>query len=472
MVEILHYLNRFQKVTLDNWERQALSDYEGRDYTYADVASMIVKMNIAFESMGLAKGDKIAICGKNSVHWGAAFLSAAVYDAVAVPVRYGLSAASTLELCHHSDSSLLFTDVKTFTAMDLSKAGQLKAILNIDDFSCLWARNYSIKEAFDDADASFLQAYPEGLAKEDIRFGKEFLDSVEVINYANSQENSPRGIMLTGRNLSANIQFALETIKVSSGDRSISMLPLSQMYGLTFEFLFALCAGSHIFFLNRTPSPCMLKAVCAHVKPFILITVPQIIDKIVKNKVLPALDRPISRVLARIPVLNKLLYKSIGRRVLAMLGGRIREITIGGGLVDRQTEEILHKTGLPYSVGYGMNECAPLIAYTTHENSVFGSYGRAMDKYDEIRINSYVPDIIPGEIQVRGANVMAGYYKDPQANAAAFTDDGWLRTGEVGLMSRSADLFVVGEVVQEHRAVRLKPEPHLKIEHKVIMAAC
>ena len=344
MVEILHYLNRFQKVTLDNWERQALSDYEGRDYTYADVASMIVKMNIAFESMGLAKGDKIAICGKNSVHWGAAFLSAAVYDAVAVPVRYGLSAASTLELCHHSDSSLLFTDVKTFTAMDLSKAGQLKAILNIDDFSCLWARNYSIKEAFDDADASFLQVYPEGLAKEDIRFGKEFLDSVEVINYANSQENSPRGIMLTGRNLSANIQFAIETIKVSSGDRSISMLPLSQMYGLTFEFLFALCAGSHIFFLNRTPSPCMLKAVCAHVKPFILITVPQIIDKIVKNKVLPALDRPLSRVLARIPVLNKLLYKSIGRRVLAMLGGRIREITIGGGLVDRQTEVILHNS--------------------------------------------------------------------------------------------------------------------------------
>lgn len=470
MVEILHYLNRFQKVTLSGWERQAMSDFEGRDYTYADVASQIVRLNLAFKSAGLVKGDKVAICGKNSVHWGMAFLATAVYEAVAVPILYGMSPASATELCNHSDSSLLFTDVRTFTKIDLTEVRHLNAIINIEDFSCLWARDYSFKDAFDDAEAAFMREYPKGLSKEDIHFGKECLDDIEVINYANSAEGNPRGIMLTGRNLSANIQFALETIKVTGSDSSISMLPLAQMYGLTFEFLYALCGGSHIYFLNRTPSPCMLRAVCGHVKPYMLITVPQIMEKVMKSMVLPALERPAAKLLAKIPVLNKLFYRFLGHRVMAMLGGRIREITVGGAIIDRQLEEVMRATGLPFSAGYGMNECAPLIAYAPHDEAVAGSYGRAMEQYDEVRINSYVPDRIPGEIQVRGANVMAGYYNDPDADAAAFTEDGWLRTGDLGLMDRDGNIYVVGTVIHGH-AVRLKPQPHLKVKHEVVVAA-
>ena len=335
MVEILHYLNRFQKVTLDKWERQAMSDFEGRDFTYAEVAAEIVKMNLAFESAGILKGDKIAICGKNSAHWGMAFLSTAVYDAVAVPILYDFTPEAIIDLCNHSDSSLLFTDIRTFTKLDMDKAQQLKAVINIDDFSCVWAREDKCREALNSGQALLDKIYPGGLKKTDIHFGKDFLDSIEVINYTSGTTGSPKGIMLTGRNLSTNIQFALETIRVTYDDNSISMLPLAHMYGMTFEYLYTLCGGSHIYFVSRTPSPSMLMAVFSHVKPYILITVPLVMEKIIKGKVIPTLEKPAVKVITRIPLVNKLFYRMVGRKVLKALGGRVREIPIGGAPLNR-----------------------------------------------------------------------------------------------------------------------------------------
>ncbi|MBR0533216.1 MAG: AMP-binding protein [Bacteroidales bacterium] len=472
MVEILHYLNRFQKVTLDKWERQAMSDFEGRDYTYADVASQIVTMNLAFEAAGLEKGDKIAICGKNSAHWGMAFLSTAVYDAVAVPILYDFTPDAILDLCNHSDSSLLFTDVRTFTKLDLTRASQLKAIVNIDDFTCLWARKEDIRKAINGAGTMFGQKYPEGLRKEDVHFGKDFLDSIEVINYTSGTTGSPKGIMLTGRNLSTNIQFAIETIKVTYDDNSISMLPLAHMYGMTFEYLYTLCGGSHIYFVSRTPSPSMLMAVFSQVKPYILITVPLVMEKIIKGKVIPTLEKPAVKVITKIPVINKLFYKMVGRKVLAALGGRVREIPIGGAPLNRQVEETMRKIGLPYAVGYGMTECAPLVAYIPYNMAALGSCGRAMAKYGEVRIDSYVPDKVPGEIQVRGTNVMAGYYKNPEANAAAFTKDGWLRTGDLGVMDKDGNIFIKGRskcMILSSNGQNIYPE---EIEHLVNNLPC
>ena len=472
MVEILHYLNRFQKVTLDKWERQAMSDFEGRDFTYAEVAAEIVKMNLAFESAGILKGDKIAICGKNSAHWGMAFLSTAVYDAVAVPILYDFTPEAIIDLCNHSDSSLLFTDIRTFTKLDMDKAQQLKAVINIDDFSCVWAREDKCREALNSGQALLDKIYPGGLKKTDIHFGKDFLDSIEVINYTSGTTGSPKGIMLTGRNLSTNIQFALETIRVTYDDNSISMLPLAHMYGMTFEYLYTLCGGSHIYFVSRTPSPSMLMAVFSHVKPYILITVPLVMEKIIKGKVIPTLEKPAVKVITRIPLVNKLFYRMVGRKVLKALGGRVREIPIGGAPLNRQVEETMRKIGLPYAVGYGMTECAPLVAYVPYTMSALGSCGRAMSKYSEVRIDSYVPDKVPGEIQVRGTNVMAGYYKNPEANAAAFTEDGWLRTGDLGIMDREGNIFIKGRskcMILSSNGQNIYPE---EIEHLVNNLPC
>ena len=472
MVEILHYLNRFQKVTLDKWERQAMSDFEGRDYTYADVASQIVRMNLAFEAAGLEKGDKIAICGKNSAHWGMAFLSTAVYDAVAVPILYDFTPDAIMDLCNHSDSSLLFTDIRTFTKLDLTKASQLKAVVNIDDFTCLWARKEDIRKAVNSSESLFAAKYPDGLRKEDVHFGKDFLDSIEVINYTSGTTGSPKGIMLTGRNLSTNIQFAIETIKITYDDNSISMLPLAHMYGMTFEYLYTLCGGSHIYFVSRTPSPSVLMAVFSQVKPYILITVPLVMEKIIKGKVIPTLEKPLVKVITRIPGINKLFYKMVGRKVLAALGGKVREIPIGGAPLNRQVEETMRKIGLPYAVGYGMTECAPLVAYVPYNMAALGSCGRAMAKYGEVRIDSYVPDKVPGEIQVRGTNVMAGYYKNPEANAAAFTKDGWLRTGDLGVMDKDGNIFIKGRskcMILSSNGQNIYPE---EIEHLVNNLPC
>ncbi|MBR5736630.1 MAG: AMP-binding protein [Bacteroidales bacterium] len=472
MVEILHYLNRFQKVTLDKWERQAMSDFEGRDFTYAEVAAEIVKMNLAFESAGIEKGDKIAICGKNSAHWGMAFLSTAVYDAVAVPILYDFTPEAIIDLCNHSDSSLLFTDIRTFTKLDMDKAKLLRAVINIDDFTCLWAREERCGKALNGAEEAFHNKYPDGLKKDDVHFGKDFLDSIEVINYTSGTTGSPKGIMLTGRNLSTNIQFAIETIRVTYDDNSISMLPLAHMYGMTFEYLYTFCGGSHIFFVSRTPSPSMLMAVFSQVKPYILITVPLVMEKIIKGKVIPTLEKPAVKVITRIPLVNKLFYKIVGRKVLKALGGKVREIPIGGAPLNRQVEETMRKIGLPYAVGYGMTECAPLVAYVPYNMSALGSCGRAMSKYSEVRIDSYVPDKVPGEIQVRGTNVMAGYYKNPEANTAAFTEDGWLRTGDLGIMDREGNIFIKGRskcMILSSNGQNIYPE---EIEHLVNNLPC
>ena len=442
--DIKHYLTRFEEVTLAKWERQAMSDFSGRDYTYVEVASEILRLHIAFRDLGIGKGAHIAICGKNSAHWGMAFLAIVSYGAVAVPILYEFTPDSVMDLALHSECDVIFTDARTAARLPLEKAGRIRAIVGIDDYSCLWAPDSTAMTAVNSAEVRFNTAYPAGISKSDIHFAKDDLDSLEVINYTSGTTGDPKGIMLSGRNLSTSVQYATEAIRVTYDDDSISMLPLAHMYGMTIEFLYTLCGGSHVHFISKAPSPTVLMAAFSEIRPYVLVTVPLVIEKIIKGKVLPELEKPFARFLARIPGIRTLFYRMAGRKVLKSLGGRIREIPVGGAPLDRTVEETMKKIGLPYAVGYGMTECAPLLAYSPFDLAVVGSCGKPLSKYEDMRIDSPDPVNVAGEVQVRGTNVMMGYYKNPQADAGAFTEDGWLRTGDLGVMDADGNLFLKG----------------------------
>lgn len=470
--EIKHYLTRFEEVTLAKWERQAMSDFRGRDYTYVEVASQIMRLHLSFDSLGIAKGAHIALCGKNSAHWGMAFLAVVTYGAVAVPILYDFTPEAVMGLALHSECDLIFTDARTAAKLPLEKAGRLKAIVSIDDYSCLWAPDSEAMTAVNGAEVLFNTAYPAGIRKSDVHFAKDDLDSLEVINYTSGTTGDPKGIMLTGRNLSTNVQYALEAIKVTHDDDSISMLPLGHMYGMTFEFLYTFCGGSHVHFISKAPSPTVLMAAFSEIRPYILITVPLVIEKIIKGKVIPVLEKPAVRFLTAIPGIRKVFYRMVGRKVLNALGGRVREIPIGGAPLNRRVEEIMRKIGLPYAVGYGMTECAPLVAYSPFDKAVLGSCGQPISKYEDLRIDSPDPANVAGEVQVRGTNVMLGYYKNPEANAAAFTPDGWLKTGDLGVIDANGNVFLKGRskyMILTANGQNIYPE---EIEHLVNAMPC
>ena len=442
--EIKHYLTCFEEVTLAKWGRQAMSDFQGRDYTYVEVASHIMKLHLVFDGLGIDKGARIALHGKNSAHWGMAFLAVASYGAVAVPLLYDFTPDGVIDLANHSECDILFTDARTAAKISAEKRERLKAVINIENYSCLWAVSDREMTVINGAEVAFSTAYPTGIRQADVHFAKSSLDELEVINYTSGTTGAPKGIMLTGRNLSTNVQYAMETIKVTYEDDSISMLPLGHMYGMTFEFLYTFCGGSHVHFISKAPTPATLMSAFSRIRPYILITVPLVMEKIIRGKVIPTLEKPAVKVLTKIPGVNTLFYKMVGRKVLSALGGRIREIPIGGAPLNRKVEETMRKIRLPYSVGYGMTECAPLVAYSPFDKFVTGSCGRPISKYEDMRIDSSDPANVPGEVQVRGTNVMTGYYKNPEANAAAFTEDGWLRTGDLGVMDAGGNVFLKG----------------------------
>ena len=444
MKQLTHFLSRFEKVTFDKWELPAMSDYQGADFSYKEVATRIMTLHGIYEALGIEKREKIAVCGRNTANWGMAFLSVCTYRGVIVPLLHGFKPESLSGLINHSESRLFFTEAKIAEAMDKDATPDLKAIIDIDTFKCLWAREEGIKEAIDGAEDAFKARFPEGISKSDVHFACDEFDELEIINYTSGTTGDPKGIMLNGRSLSANIQFGIEFIPVHYSDTSISMLPLAHMYGLTFEFLYTLCGGSHVYFVGKAPSPTLLMKVFADVKPYILITVPLVTEKIIKGKVIPTLEKPAIRKITQIPVIGKMFYKFVGKKVIKALGGNIRMIPIGGAPLNRKVEEVMKLIGLPYAVGYGMTECGPLAAWVNAGEHAFGSCGRAMADYEEVRIDSYKPDSIPGEIQIKGMQVMMGYYKNPEAEKVAFTEDGWLRTGDLGIMDGDGNIFIKG----------------------------
>lgn len=438
-----HYLTRVENRLRRNWEKPALSDYRGATFTSSAVAEQFARLHLVFEGCGLKAGDRIALSGLNSAHWAMAFLGAATYRAVVVPILADFTNENIQTLTDHSESQILFTEPKKWADMDPQRLPNLRVAINIEDFTLLYAADAKYEAVFASLDERFAAAYPKGVQRDNLRLASDQLDDLAIINYTSGTTGSPKGIMLTHRNISSNIEFGLNNIAVPQDATMISMLPMAHMYGLAFEFLYPFCGGAHVTFLGKTPSPTVLMAAFSEVKPYILITVPLVMEKVFKGKVMPVLAKPVMRVLTKIPVLKGVIYKKIREQILSAFGSNVCMIVMGGAALNPEVEKVMRAAKIPYTVGYGMTECAPLVAYQHWTTFKPGSCGRIVT-LNEIRVNSNDPQRVVGELQVRGANVMIGYYKNEEATAAAFTEDGWLRTGDLGVVDAAGNIFIRG----------------------------
>lgn len=438
-----HYLSILQTSMREQWQKPALSDYKGATFTFADMATRIAKLHALFEVMEIQDGDKIALASKNCAHWAISFLAAATRRCVAVPILPDFAPETIAGLTLHSESVVLFTETRMWENMDQSTMPNLKAAINVDDFSLLYAADKAYVEAAEKIESSMPNVYGEEdkISVTDYKFSS--LDDLAIINYTSGTTSSPKGVMLTARNLSSNIEFGLRNIPVTNDDKIMSMLPLAHMYGMAFEFLYPLSGGAHVYFLGKTPTPTVLMQALADIKPYILITVPLVMEKIFKNKVMPTLNKPMMRILTSIPGVSNLIYGKVRATLLNTFGGNLRSIVLGGAAISLPVEKVMRKIRLPYTVGYGMTECAPLIGYSPWESFRLGSCGRAVDNV-VVRIDSEDPENKVGEIQVHGDNVMQGYFKNPEATAATFTEDGYLRTGDLGIIDRNGNIFIKG----------------------------
>ena len=439
-----HYLSIFKDTVRAKWEKPALSDYNGETYTFAHIATDIKRIHAIFAGLGVQPGDKVALAAKNSAHWAITFLATATYRAVIVPILNDFLPADIATLTDHSESVVLFTEAKMWENMPLDKMPKLKAAVNTDDFSALYSREEGLLESIIKDNEKHIPAIYNEMMKEsvtDYKIGD--LDDLAVINYTSGTTSSPKGVMLTSRNISSNIEFALNRIPVKEGDTLMSMLPMAHMYGMAFEFIYPLSGGAHVYFLGKTPTPTILLKALGDIKPYLFITVPLVLEKIFKGKVMPTLNKPVMRIATSIPGIRNLIYGKVRKTLLNTFGGNITSIVVGGAAINPQVEEVMRMVGLPYTVGYGMTECAPLIGYEPWETFCSGSAGRAVDNID-VRIDSADPTKVVGEIQVKGDNVMLGYYKNPEATAAVFTEDGYLRTGDLGIIDAQGNIFIRG----------------------------
>ena len=436
-----HYLSILQTTMRENWEKPVLSDYRGETFTFADMASQMARLHRIFEAAGVEAGDRVALAAKNSARWAMAFLSIATYRGVAVSILADFNPIDVAGLVNHSESKVLFIDPKIWESMNTIAMPELKAVINVEDYSpifCVEEISAAMKRASVQAE-SFSAAMKEAVTNYQI--GE--LDDLSIINYTSGTTSSPKGVMLSARNISSNIEFGLRNIPIQKGDQIMSMLPLAHMYGMAFEFLYPLCGGCHIYFLGKTPTPTILMQALADIKPYLLITVPLVLEKIFKGKVMPTLNKPVMRVLTSIPGVKNLIYGKVYKQLMGVFGGNIRSFVIGGAAISRPVEKVMRAVKLPYTVGYGMTECGPLIGYSPWDTFRLGSCGRAVDNV-EVRIDSDDPAKIVGEIQVKGDNVMQGYFKNPEATAATFTEDGYLRTGDLGIIDKQGNIFIKG----------------------------
>lgn len=440
---MIHFITRFVETARKNWDTPALCDYKGAKFTYADIAAQIAKLHLIFEKSGIVAGDKIALCSKNTAHWAIAYLAATSYRAVAVPILNGFTPDNLEKLADHSDSKLLFTEKEMWSEMNSENMPQLVGAINVEDYSVLYSRDGRLETAVADAERMFAEKYPDGMKPELMKYETGGPEDIITISYTSGTTSSPKGIMLSVRSISSNISFGVKRIQFPKGGNIVSMLPLAHLYGLAFEFVYPVASGGCVYFLGKTPTPTILLQAFADVKPYMLITVPLVVEKIFRNKVMPILERPAMRIATSIPIVKGAIYGAVRRKVMAAFGGKMKHIIIGGAAVNSSIETVMKKVGIPYTVGYGMTECGPLIGYEDWYNFAMRSCGKPVDGM-KVRIDSNDPQNEVGEIQVRGDNVMTGYYKNEEATKAAFTADGWMRTGDLGLLDKDGNIYIKG----------------------------
>ena len=427
-----------------NWNRDALSDFHGKTFTYGELAARIVRFHILYRAAGLKPGDRVAICARNSAEWAATFLGALTYGAVVVPLLHEFQPGNIVHLVAHSEARLLFTERSIADNLDMERMPDVEGVLLLGDLEVVADRDGKLQSAVDALDSMFTRIYPEVYKPEDIRYATPLSSDLALINYTSGSTGNSKGVMITYGNLWGNIGFALGQIDfLHPGDGMLSMLPLAHMYGLVFEFLFPLCKGCHITFLGRVPSPKVLLEAFAQVRPQLVITVPLVIEKIVRGKVFPILKKPVVKFLTSIPGIRQLIYARIRKQLVNALGGNLRQLILGGAPLTADVEEFLRKIKFPFTIGYGMTECAPLVTYEWWSTQRPHSCGRVVDGM-QVRIDSPDPAKVPGVLYLKGPNVMKGYFKNDEATREALSDDGWLNTGDICTMDRDGYLYIRG----------------------------
>ncbi len=430
---------------INNWELPALTDFDGVSYSYKDVARKITKLHILFEHCGIRKGDKIAICGKNSSQWSVAFLGVITYGAVAVPILNEFKPDTIHHLVNHSESRLLFTDDSIWENLNPDSISSLVGVLKLTDFSLLLSRSESLSNARNRLNEIFGHAYPERFRSSDLKvYDEEPSDGLALINYTSGSTGFSKGVMLSYRNLWSNMQFTIDGLTfLLPGDGTICMLPLAHMYGLVVELLHPFVKGCHIHFLTRMPSPHVIMAAFAKVRPKMIVSVPLIIEKIIKTRVFPLLDKPLMKILMHVPFVDDHLLAKIKDKLNDTFGGQLKEMIIGGAALNKDVEDFLRRIEFPFTVGYGMTECAPLISYAPWNKTRRGSCGQIVTRMEGKVVD---PDASTGAgvIWVRGDNVMKGYFKNEDATSACLMDDGWLCTGDIGVIDDDGFIFLRG----------------------------
>lgn len=428
----------------ENWDLPALSDYKKEPIYYREVAQQIAKIHLLFEQAGVEKGDKIVLCGRNCSSWAVIFFATLTYGAVVVPLLHEFKSESITHLVNHSDGKILFVGDVVWEGLIAENMPKLSAIIQMQDFDLVGCNDEKFRSVFENLDSEFSKKYPLGFSKEDVIYQKDNLDTLALINYTSGTTSISKGVMLSFRSLLSNYMFACEVLpNLKPGDRVISMLPMAHMYGLQFEVIFEFIRGIHIHFLTRIPSPKIIAEAFARVKPDIIISVPLIIEKVYKTKLKPILDKKKMKLLLRTPVIDTIIKNKILTTLIESFGGKFYEIIIGGSAFNREVETFFKKIGFPHTVGYGMTECGPIICYADWKNHKLGSCGKAVPRM-EVKIDSPDETKITGEILVKGANVMMGYYKNEEATKAVFTEDGWLRTGDLGIKDKDGNVYIKG----------------------------
>ena len=435
-----------EKCIIDNWDLDALTDYKGITLQYHDVARKIEKLHIMFENSGVQRGDKIALCGRNSAHWAVAFLATLTYGAVAVPILHEFTPEQIHNIVNHSESKILFVGDIVGTQVDATKMPSLEGIINIPDYSLALSRTDKLTYAREHLNELYGRKFPKYFRREHVKYYHEQRpDELALINYTSGTTGFSKGVMIPYRALWGNYDFAVHVLGkvINRGDRVISILPMAHMYGMAFEFIFEFLYGCHIYYLTRIPSPAIIAQAFAEVRPQIIIAVPLIIEKIIRKKVFPKIQSGKVRLLRNIPIINKKVEEKICDQVKQAFGGKFYEIIIGGAAFNQEVEQFLHRINFPYTVGYGATECAPIICYSVYQTFVPGSCGRAVI-HMEVKIDSPDPANVPGEILARGTNVMLGYYKNEEATRQTIDNEGWYHTGDLGTMDAYGNVFIKG----------------------------
>jgi len=425
-----------------NWEIEALSNYKEKGFSYKEIAQKILKLHIFFKDAGINEGDKIALIGRNSANWCVVYLATVTYGAVIVPILPDFKPEDLVNLINHSDATLLFVDDKIYETLDNKKIPLVEGIISADDFSMIASKKSDLKINYLALDQKYMKAYP-ALRPEDIKFSDISNDMLAVISYTGGTTGFSKGVMISHNSLAANVRYAQNNMPLQPGDPLVSFLPLAHTYGCAFEFLFPFTYGCHITILSKTPSPQIILQAFKEIKPRLILSVPLVIEKIFKKQLLPVISKPHMKIMLAIPGFNSIIHKKIREKLTESFGGRFHEIVIGGAAFNPEAERFFKKIGFRFSVGYGMTECGPLISYASWDTTKLGASGRPVDTL-EVTIDSADPQKQIGEIILRGDNVMLGYYKNEKATGEIIDENGWMHTGDLGIMDKDGNIFIKG----------------------------